>query len=90
MGSDIAVFREIGGEFMAYFNLQDPQSLADLIIGFQRSGQFPAARNVADWQWIGWREASQQLAERSVRNALGAPEESPQATKGAVARLTYG
>jgi alpha-1,2-rhamnosyltransferase len=73
MGSDIAVFREIGGEFMAYFDLLDPQSLADLIIGFQRSGQFPAARDVADWQWIGWREASQQLAERSVRNVLEAP-----------------
>jgi alpha-1,2-rhamnosyltransferase len=73
MGSDIAVFREIGGEFMAYFDLRDPQSLADLIIGFQRSGQFPAARDVADWQWIGWREASQQLAERSVRNVLEAP-----------------
>ncbi|WP_322845363.1 glycosyltransferase family 1 protein [Pseudomonas sp. B33.4] len=73
MGSDIAVFREIGGEFMAYFDLQDPQSLADLINGFQRSGQFPAARDVADWQWIGWREASLQLAERSVRNVLQAP-----------------
>jgi len=73
MGSDIAVFREIGGEFMAYFDLQDPQSLADLINGFQCSGQFPAARDVADWQWIGWREASLQLVERSARNVLGAP-----------------
>ncbi|MFJ2486233.1 glycosyltransferase family 4 protein [Pseudomonas sp. NPDC087639] len=73
MGSDIAIFREIGGEFMAYFDLQDPQNLADLITGFQRTGQFPAARDVADWQWIGWREASLQLAERSVRNVLQAP-----------------
>jgi glycosyltransferase involved in cell wall biosynthesis len=73
MGSDIAVFREIGGEFMAYFDLQDPESLARLIIGFQHSGQFPAARDVADWQWIGWREASLQLVERSARNVLGAP-----------------
>ncbi len=72
MGSDIAVFREIGGEFMAYFDLQDPQSLADLINQFQQSGQFPAARNVADWQWIGWREASLQLAERSVLNVVEA------------------
>ncbi|MFW9079917.1 glycosyltransferase family 4 protein [Pseudomonas sp. P2757] len=73
MGSDIAVFREIGGEFMAYFDLQDPQSLADLVTGFERSGEFPAARNVADWQWIGWREASLQLAERTARNVLEAP-----------------
>lgn len=73
MGSDIAVFREIGGEFMAYFDLQDPQSLADLIDQFQRNGHFPAGRDVTDWQWIGWREASQQLVERSVRNVLQAP-----------------
>ena len=72
MGSDIAVFREIAGDFMAYFDLQDPQSLADLINGFQRSGKFPAARNIADWQWINWREASLQLVERSVRNIVGA------------------
>ena len=72
MGSDIAVFREIGGEFMAYFDLQDPQSLADLLHAFERSGQFPAVRDVADWRWIGWREASAQLAERTARNVLEA------------------
>lgn len=68
MGSDIPVFREIGGEFMAYFDLAEPQSLADLVIRFERSGQFPAALDVADWRWIGWREASAQLAERTLRN----------------------
>jgi glycosyltransferase involved in cell wall biosynthesis len=68
MGSDIPIFREIGGEFMAYFDLVEPQSLADLVTGFERTGQFPATRNVADWQWIGWREASAQLAERTLRN----------------------
>jgi alpha-1,2-rhamnosyltransferase len=73
MGSDIAVFREIGGEFMAYFDLQDPQCLADLVIVYERSGQFPAARDVTDWQWIGWHEASQQLAERTARHVLPAP-----------------
>ncbi|QAX82488.1 glycosyltransferase family 1 protein [Pseudomonas sp. DTU12.3] len=72
MASDIAVFREIGGEFMAYFDLQAPQSLADLIAAFESSGQFPAARDVADWTWIGWREASEQLAKRSVRHVLEA------------------
>lgn len=73
MGSDIAVFREIGGEFMAYFDLQDPQRLADLVTAFERSGQFPANRDVTDWQWIGWREASLQLAERTARHVLQAP-----------------
>ncbi|MGB6211628.1 glycosyltransferase family 4 protein [Pseudomonas mandelii] len=73
MGSDIPIFREIGGEFMAYFDLAEPQSLADLVTGFERSGKFPAALSVADWQWIGWREASAQLAERTLRNLVDAP-----------------
>jgi alpha-1,2-rhamnosyltransferase len=73
MGSDIAVFREIGGQFMAYFDLLDPQSLADLIETYQRSGQFPAARDVADWRWIGWREASEQLATHSLAHVQQAP-----------------
>lgn len=76
MGSDIPVFREIGGEFMAYFDLQSPQSLADLVQTFERSGRFPAARDVSDWQWIGWREAAAQLAERTTRHVLEAPQVS--------------
>lgn len=73
MGSDIPIFREIGGEFMAYFDLATPQTLADLVVRYENSGQFPAARNVADWQWIGWREASAQLAERTLRNLQPTP-----------------
>jgi alpha-1,2-rhamnosyltransferase len=75
MGSDIPVFREIGGEFMAYFDLAAPQSLADLVVRFESSGQFPAARPVADWRWIGWREASAQLVERTLRNLEEIPAE---------------
>ncbi|PWK39389.1 glycosyltransferase family 4 protein [Pseudomonas sp. OV226] len=73
MGSDIPIFREIGGEFMAYFDLAEPQTLADLVARFESSGQFPATRDVADWHWIGWREASAQLAERTLRNVVDMP-----------------
>lgn len=75
MGSDIPVFREIGGEFMAYFDLAAPQNLADLVVRFESSGQFPAARPVADWSWIGWREASAQLVERTLCNLEAIPAE---------------
>ncbi|MGH8434007.1 MAG: glycosyltransferase family 4 protein [Pseudomonas sp.] len=61
MASEIPVFREVGGEFMAYFDLAAPQSLADLVVQFESTGVFPAPRQVTDWHWIGWREASQQL-----------------------------
>lgn len=70
MGSDIAVFREIGSDFMAYFDLRDPHSLTELINAFEQSGQFPASRDVRDWRWINWSEASLQLVERSARHVL--------------------
>ncbi|MBV4461157.1 glycosyltransferase family 4 protein [Pseudomonas sp. COR58] len=73
MGSDIPVFREIGREFMAYFDLNDPQTLADLIGDFERSGRFPAARDVADWKWLTWREASAQMAAHTLRNLTSGP-----------------
>ena len=47
MGSDIPVFREIGGEFMAYFDLADPQTLANLVTRFEATGEFPAGRRMA-------------------------------------------
>ncbi|MBT2295017.1 glycosyltransferase family 4 protein [Pseudomonas fluorescens] len=68
MGSDIEVFREIGGEFMAYFDLYDPQSLADLVVDMEHSGVFPASRPLDQWQWLSWRQASAQLVERIERH----------------------
>lgn len=67
MASDIPVFREIGGEFMAYFDLDEPQTLADKIMQFESSNVFPAGRSVTEWQWIGWREASQQLVSGTLQ-----------------------
>ena len=64
MGSDIPVFREIGGPFMVYFDLDDPQNLVNLISEMETTGRFPAERNVSEWRWLGWREASAQLIER--------------------------
>lgn len=73
MGSDILVFREIGGEFMAYFDLAAPQSLVDLITHMENTGTFPAARKVSEWRWFGWHEASAQLIERVLRNLKRTP-----------------
>jgi glycosyltransferase involved in cell wall biosynthesis len=61
MGSDIPVFHEVGAEYMAYFDLQAPQTLADLVTCFEQSGKFPAAGQLANWQWIGWSGACGQL-----------------------------
>ncbi|WP_213937725.1 glycosyltransferase family 1 protein [Pseudomonas sp. dw_612] len=77
MGSDIPVFREIGGDYMAYFDLADPQSLTDLVTNMERTGVFPAPLPLEHWRWLSWREASAQLVERIERNlgsALPVPE----------------
>jgi len=59
IASDIAVFREIGGEHTAYFPVGDAEALADVVT-------LTAARNkkryVAPARHRGWHEASAELA----------------------------
>lgn len=65
MASDIPVFKEIGSEFIAYFNLNDPNSLSTLIKRFETEHVFPAEKPLADWNWILWKESAQQLIDRT-------------------------
>lgn len=64
MASDIPVFHEIGGDFMAYFDLHDTASLASLIERFEASGDFPAAAAMSNWSWLTWNASTQQLIAR--------------------------
>lgn len=61
MGSDLPVFREIGGDYMAYFDLSHPADLMELILRFEATGQFPALLPLEDWQWIDWQGSAIQL-----------------------------
>lgn len=69
MASDLPVFREIGGEYIAYFDLSSDESLATLILEHQNSGCFPAERSLDSWEWINWRTASLQLLEKTLKVA---------------------
>lgn len=64
MASDIPVFREIGGDSMAYFGLSEPQSLCRLVRQFEASGQFPAPISLSKWSWLSWRDSAVQLIGR--------------------------
>lgn len=64
LASDLPVFREIGQNFMAYFNLQQPESLAHLIKTYEARGNFPADQTLEHWQWINWQQAAEQLVNR--------------------------
>lgn len=67
MGSDLPVFREIGGDCMAYFALARPQELAGLIQRFETTGVFPAARPLEAWHWIDWHSSARQLVDGICR-----------------------
>lgn len=61
MASDISIFREIGGEYVAYFDQTAPESLAELVRQFETDGLFPAKRDLSDWRWHGWRDATRDI-----------------------------
>ena len=66
MASDIPVFREVGGDFIAYFDLEKPETLAALIRHYEESGEFPASKKVKDWSWLNWEDSAEQLLTRIV------------------------
>lgn len=72
MASDIPVFREIGGDSMAYFGLSEPESLCRLVRRFEESGKFPASTCLSQWSWLSWQDSAAQLIGR-VRSHTGAP-----------------
>lgn len=61
MASDIPVFREVGGDFIAYFALEKPETLAALIRRFEESGEFPASRKMEEWSWLNWEDSAKQF-----------------------------
>lgn len=66
LASEIPVFREVGQEYVAYFDLARPQALAALVQQFENTGVFPAIRPLEDWSWIDWQGATAQLIARVV------------------------
>ena len=70
MASDIPVFREVGGDFVAYFDPDRPETLAKLVLELEKEGAFPAARKLAEWSWLNWEESARQFLERIARHVV--------------------
>lgn len=58
MASDIPVFNEVGGDYCAYFDLNDHHSLCQLIIQFEATGVFPAVKPLTGYGWLTWQQAT--------------------------------
>jgi len=71
MASDIPVFREIGGDYCAYFDLDDVFSLCHDIVMFERTGEFPAQKPLQNWRWLSWRDSARQLFQRITEALRG-------------------
>jgi O-antigen biosynthesis alpha-1,2-rhamnosyltransferase len=70
IASDIPVFREVGGEYVAYVDPYDHSTLADMVLALEASGEFPAARTIEDWKWLTWEDSCEQLLSRTLSNVL--------------------
>lgn len=76
MASDIPVFREVGGDFIAYFDLEKPETLVALIRHYEESGEFPASRKMEEWSWLNWEDSTRQLLTRIVSHITVTPAET--------------
>ena len=70
MASDIPVFREVGGDFISYFDLEKPETLAALILQYEKSGEFPSSRNIKEWSWLNWEDSAKQFLTRIVSHTI--------------------
>lgn len=68
--SDLPVHREVGGEFAAYFPLDDAGALARLVEQHQQQGLPAGVKSPEDFQWPDWTESCRELLQRVVE--LGA------------------
>jgi alpha-1,2-rhamnosyltransferase len=73
MASNIPVFREICDGFAAYFDLDDPDSLAKLVATHLQSGVVLAPNPVQGWSWPCWSELTEQFVRRIVNASRNRP-----------------
>jgi alpha-1,2-rhamnosyltransferase len=65
LASDIPVHREVGGEYCRYFNLSSPQSLAKLILNYERNGHLPPAKPPDSFSWPDWKQSCRELIQKA-------------------------
>jgi alpha-1,2-rhamnosyltransferase len=77
LASDLAVHREVGGAFAAFFPADDAGALASLISRHQDEGTLPGVKSPVDFRWPNWTESCRELLERVLELAPDAPAPAP-------------
>lgn len=76
MASNIPVFREVGGDFIAYFDLEKPETLTNLVQHFEACGLFPGVKKVEEWSWLNWEDSTKQFLSRILSHVTSPYKEA--------------
>ena len=66
LASDLAVHREVGGAFAAFFAAGDAAALFDLVRQHQSCRQLERVKSPADFRWPDWSESCRELLEQVI------------------------
>ena len=66
LASDIPVFREVGEDFCTYFDLDSPNSLADIIIKIEKENKMPEVRKPQTYELTTWEESCRDLLTKAT------------------------
>jgi alpha-1,2-rhamnosyltransferase len=61
LASDIDAFREVGGDWVTYFDARDAHAVELCLRGFMRTGRAGSPNPVSTYHWIGWEDSARQL-----------------------------
>jgi len=61
LASDIPIHREVGKEFCAYFDINDPACLAKIVIDIEKTGKMPKVRSSKEYKLITWQDSCREL-----------------------------
>jgi alpha-1,2-rhamnosyltransferase len=64
--SDIPIFREVGKDFCAYFDISKPASLAKMVIDIEKKGKMPDVRRPEKYQLPDWKDSCRELLTKSI------------------------
>jgi len=76
LASDTPIHREIGGDRIGYFQLNQPEDLAETIRTIEREGLPDNLKIPADYRWLSWSESTVQLYE-AIQACLPDPSPKP-------------